>query len=443
MTRSAGATVFVFLLRGAAVLGIVLLLWPRLERLFQPLPAEDPLAEIAKEIEIPKLDPETLLAEFAVPHRDAVIAMLEQPTDEPLSQDQTEALRRHALTTVRAADTVYESPRATAELRSSAARVKLDVLFYAAELDPAAFDPPLRRMLEEVARYEDPNLALQAEVYLIIHQHLGRVGIEEGAIDTLSNFANRHPGEPMAADLFLSLAMKQESQGDGEGARATCERARILFSDDPRSAVFAHRLNTLAEESSIANAPTGKSTLERSGPSKSSLAKDKPAGKEGKKSSPSRTAISDAKLPKMHFSGPTLTGKTLTASQFKGKVVLVDFWATWCGPCKAELPHVKRVYDKFHRHGFEVVGISLDSDRSALASYVHQNRIPWQQIIFPNSREQGWQNPIAKQYGISSIPATFLLDRQGRVVAKNLRGVDAIERAVSEQLFGVGTAQVR
>ncbi|MBI3879335.1 MAG: TlpA family protein disulfide reductase [Verrucomicrobia bacterium] len=129
------------------------------------------------------------------------------------------------------------------------------------------------------------------------------------------------------------------------------------------------------------------------------------------------------------FSETDLAGKPLSIAGYKGKVLLVDFWATWCGPCIGELPNVKATYEKHHQAGFEIVGISLDSDKSKLTSFIAKNDMPWKQFF----DGQGWQNKLAQQYGINSIPATFLLDGEGKVIAKNLRG-EALEEAVAKAL---------
>lgn len=129
------------------------------------------------------------------------------------------------------------------------------------------------------------------------------------------------------------------------------------------------------------------------------------------------------------FAEKDLDGKPLSIAALKGKVVLVDFWATWCGPCIGELPHVKDAYAKHRAKGFEIVGISLDSDRRKLTDFLAKNQMTWPQFF----DGKGWQNKLAQQYGIDSIPATFLLDAEGTIIAKNLRG-PALEAAVAKAL---------
>jgi peroxiredoxin len=115
---------------------------------------------------------------------------------------------------------------------------------------------------------------------------------------------------------------------------------------------------------------------------------------------------------------PDTDGKVIDLAAYKGKVVLVDFWATWCGPCIAELPNVIAAYDKYHAQGFEIVGISLDEDRAKLDAFVKARKMTWRQHF----DGKGWQNEAAQAWGIQSIPATFLIGADGKIVATDLRG---------------------
>ena len=123
----------------------------------------------------------------------------------------------------------------------------------------------------------------------------------------------------------------------------------------------------------------------------------------------------------MEITGTLLNGKPFDQSTLTGKVVLVDFWATWCGPCIAEIPNVLEAYKKYSSKGFEVVGVSLDQDRDALEKFVTDKKIPWP-ILFENSEGSGWQHPLATYYGISGIPTVILIGKDGNVVSLNARG---------------------
>jgi thiol-disulfide isomerase/thioredoxin len=129
----------------------------------------------------------------------------------------------------------------------------------------------------------------------------------------------------------------------------------------------------------------------------------------------------------MHVKGTTLDGKAFDLATLKGKVVLVDFWASWCGPCVGELPNVKKLHEKYHGQGFEVIGISLDNTEKQLAAFLEKNKLPWPSIY----KEA---NDLADDYGVFSIPLAILVGRDGRVISLNARGAE-LERLL-EQEFG-------
>jgi thiol-disulfide isomerase/thioredoxin len=122
-------------------------------------------------------------------------------------------------------------------------------------------------------------------------------------------------------------------------------------------------------------------------------------------------------------------GKQINLADFKGKVVLIDFWATWCGPCVAELPNVIATYKKFHAQGFEIVGISLDESESKLKDFLGSHEMPWVQFF----DGKGWKNEVGVAYGVNAIPRTYLLDRDGKVYRLGLRG-PALPREVEKLL---------
>jgi thiol-disulfide isomerase/thioredoxin len=136
----------------------------------------------------------------------------------------------------------------------------------------------------------------------------------------------------------------------------------------------------------------------------------------------------------MHLEGKTLDGKDLDWDKYRGKVVLVDFWATWCGPCRAEIPNIKDNYKKYHQQGFEVVGISLDRISSQeLAEFVKKEEVPW-----TICRDADSPHGMAAYYGIRGIPDMILVGRDGRVVTLNARG-PALGAQVEKALAAAGS----
>ena len=125
---------------------------------------------------------------------------------------------------------------------------------------------------------------------------------------------------------------------------------------------------------------------------------------------------------KIELFGSMLDGSELDWESYRGKVVLVDFWATWCGPCRAEVPNVLSMYRAYHEKGFEVLGISLDATPEDAESYISQNEIPWPTMFSMNEEERRWQQPMAVHYGVTGIPLAILVDRDGTVVSMNARG---------------------
>ncbi|HEU4364931.1 MAG TPA: redoxin family protein [Candidatus Krumholzibacteria bacterium] len=129
------------------------------------------------------------------------------------------------------------------------------------------------------------------------------------------------------------------------------------------------------------------------------------------------------------FSVKGIKGETLSPADYKGKVLLIDFWATWCGPCIAEMPNVKSVYKKYHGKGFEIVGISLDQDRDAMYAALKKHKAAWPQHFDGT----GWKNQFARQFGVTGIPSTWLFDKKGMLRETELRG-DALQPAVEKLL---------
>ncbi len=132
----------------------------------------------------------------------------------------------------------------------------------------------------------------------------------------------------------------------------------------------------------------------------------------------------------MDFTGTKMDGSRFDVTELRGKVVLVDFWATWCGPCLGEVPNMRRNFARYHDRGFEIVGVSMDEDRDALVTHLAKENYPWTTLHDSLKLDQH----VAVEYGITSLPTLILIDRQGKVVSANARG-DSLGKLLHE-LFG-------
>jgi len=115
---------------------------------------------------------------------------------------------------------------------------------------------------------------------------------------------------------------------------------------------------------------------------------------------------------------PDTSGNPIALSSLRGKVVLIDFWASWCGPCRQENPNVANLYQRYKDKGFEIYGVSLDKEGAKWKEAIHQDGIHWVHV----SDLQEWRSAGARLYAVTSIPSTFLIDRDGKIIAKDLRG---------------------
>ena len=135
-------------------------------------------------------------------------------------------------------------------------------------------------------------------------------------------------------------------------------------------------------------------------------------------------------VPAPEIALPNPSGKILKLSELKGKVVLVDFWASWCGPCRAENPNVVKMYEKFKDKGFTIYSVSLDEDATKWKEAIVKDKLTWTNHV---SDFKGWKSSVVANFGIEGIPYTVLLNKEGKIIGKNLRG-EKLEETLNELL---------
>jgi thiol-disulfide isomerase/thioredoxin len=124
----------------------------------------------------------------------------------------------------------------------------------------------------------------------------------------------------------------------------------------------------------------------------------------------------------LELEGTLINGTKLDWASYRGKVVLVDFWASWCEPCRMEIPNIKRNLEAYKSKGFEVIGVCIDDDRAPAEAYIKEAGVSWPSLLGAKAGETGFDHPVARKYGVTGIPLAILVDRDGKVVSLLARG---------------------
>ncbi|MFM7844166.1 MAG: redoxin family protein [Planctomycetota bacterium] len=279
-----------------------------------------------------------------------------------------------------AADRILSATDADEKTKLVATQAKLETLHkQAAEGNPEA-DAKLALVVKELQNDERPSVARQIKF----------LQLERQVIE-----ADNAPLDQVPAVLATVKEYCEQNKLDERHVRLASSTVRVinrLEDGDQREKHFAELGGLFAKSSDKELARYGRK-----------LAKS-PDQKE-----------SDLVGKPLEIAGNTVEGQPLKWEAYRGKVVIVDFWATWCGPCIRELPNVKAMYEKHHQKGFDIVGISLDADLGALTDFLEKNPLPWTTLAGEGTQE------LATKYGVRGIPTLMLVDREGKVVAVSHR----------------------
>lgn len=326
------------------------------------------------------------------------IKKLQDPSARPKSREEAvDYFNKVAKAGLTASEKAIAQLKPADPLYEQAVRAKLQSLSMLAGLGDAEAGKSLSGFAAEVAKGPSPALAKEANQLLLVTEARevlrGNVAGAAALIQKVSAMLAKDPDDVQTVQLAVQLAGAFEHMPGGE------QTARAAYS------AFGPLLAKSSNEGVKAMAESFEGVVRR------------------------------LNLPgnPMEITGTNLNGSPFDPKTVAGKVVLVDFWATWCGPCVAEIPNVMEQYQKYRDKGFEVIGVSLDDDVEALKAFVDERKIPWP-ILFEKPGGQGWRHPLATKYGVSGIPTVILVGRDGKVVSLDVRGEKL--GAELDKLFG-------
>ncbi len=346
--------------------------------------AEEAPVEGAQSTALPKVPP---LPKGTPEELMAFVEKLKQVNPRPSSREEMmRYLGEVAKVQVQAADQILSQIKPSDDLYDDAAKLKLESLMMLGRMGDEKAAADMATFAQTLINSPSPELAKEAKRLVLVSeaQQMFATGTLDRGPELVQKTAAilaADPNDPQSAGLAMQLAGALEQMPGGESLAQAAYKA------------FGPILATSTNERVRAMGDSFAGTLRR------------------------------LSLPghPMEITGTLLNGKPFDQKSLVGKVVLIDFWATWCGPCVAEIPNVLQQYEKYHDKGFEVIGISLDQDREALEKFVAEQKVPWP-ILFEKPEGDGWQHPLSTFYGISGIPTVILIGRDGNVITLNARG---------------------